>query len=132
MSGRRWAIDLSPLRTSRDFRISLGAQSVSYFGSFVTYVAVPLQVARLTASPVAVGLLGLCELTPLLVTTLIGGAVAARPRRRRTRPGRPYRHSIDLGAVRGCCDNPVRSHPASRVCFLLVAALAQSARATHS
>jgi hypothetical protein len=65
------------------FRIFLGAQSVSYFGSFVTYVAVPLQVARLTASPVAVGLLGLCELTPLLVTALIGGALADYTDRRR-------------------------------------------------
>ncbi len=76
MSARRWALDLRPLRTSRDFRIFLTTQTVSYFGTFTTYVAIPLQVAQLTHSPTAVGLLGLCELAPLLVTALLGGALA--------------------------------------------------------
>jgi MFS family permease len=69
-------MDLRPLRESRDFRIFLTTQTVSYFGTFITYVAVPLQVAQLTHSPTAVGLLGLCELAPLLVTALLGGALA--------------------------------------------------------
>ena len=76
MSGRRWTIDLQPLRTSRDFRILLTTQTVSSFGAYITYVAVPLQVARQTGSPLAVGLLGLCELAPLLFTALVGGALA--------------------------------------------------------
>jgi MFS family permease len=76
MSWRRWTIDLRPLRTSRDFRILLTTQAISSFGANITYVAVPLQVARLTHSPLAVGLLGLCELGPLLITALLGGALA--------------------------------------------------------
>jgi MFS family permease len=76
MSPRRWTLDVRPLRTSRDFRIFVITQTVSYFGTFITYVAVPLQVAKLTGSPFAVGLLGLCELAPLLVTALLGGALA--------------------------------------------------------
>lgn len=76
MKRRRWTIDLRPLRTSRDFRILLSTQTISSFGAFITYVAIPLQVARLTHSPLAVGLLGLCELAPLLITALIGGALA--------------------------------------------------------
>ncbi len=73
---RRWAVDLTPLRASRDFRLLLLTQTVSSLGGFITYVAVPLQVALITHSPLQVGLLGLCELAPLLVTALIGGALA--------------------------------------------------------
>lgn len=76
MSPRRWTLDVRPLRTSRDFRIVLITQTVSSFGAFITYVALPLQVARITNSPLDVGLLGLCELAPLLVTALLGGALA--------------------------------------------------------
>lgn len=46
------------------------------FGSFITYVAVPYQVFRLTHDPVLVGLLGVCELVPLRVTGFVGGALA--------------------------------------------------------
>ena len=42
---RRWAVDLTPLRASRDFRLLLLTQTVSSLGGFITYVAVPLQVA---------------------------------------------------------------------------------------
>jgi MFS family permease len=76
MSPKRWTIDVRPLRTSRDFRILVSTQAVSSFGAYITYVAIPLQVARLTHSPFDVGLLGLCELAPLLVTALVGGALA--------------------------------------------------------
>jgi len=76
-------MDTTPLRTSRDFRILLTTRTVSSFGAFVTYVAIPLQVATMTRSPLAVGLLGLCELAPLLITALIGGALADALDRRR-------------------------------------------------
>ena len=46
-------------------------------------VAVPFQVYRITGSTLAVGLLALCELVPLLVLSVIGGAVADRVDRRR-------------------------------------------------
>ena len=49
----------------------------------ITYVAIPYQVYALTGSTVVVGLLGLAELAPLLVTALIGGALADAHDRRR-------------------------------------------------
>ena len=51
-------IDLSPLRRHRDFRLVFIGQLVSTFGSFITYVALPVQVFELTKSSAAVGLIG--------------------------------------------------------------------------
>ncbi len=82
-SRRRWAVDLTPLRTSRDFRLLFASGLVTYLGSMITYVAVPYQVATLTGSFVAVGLLGVVELVPLIVFGLWGGAIADAVDRRR-------------------------------------------------
>ncbi|MEV1142487.1 MFS transporter [Micromonospora sp. NPDC049799] len=73
---RRMALDVTPLRTSRDFRLVFAAAGVSGFGSFITYVTVPYQVYQLTGDPLLVGLLGVCELVPLLVMAFVGGALA--------------------------------------------------------
>ncbi|MFF5070345.1 MFS transporter [Micromonospora olivasterospora] len=73
---RRLALDVTPLRTSRDFRLVFSAAGVSGFGSFITYVTVPYQVYELTRDPLLVGLLGVCELVPLLVMAFVGGALA--------------------------------------------------------
>jgi len=73
---RRFTLDLTPLRTSRDFRLVFAATGVSGFGSFITYVTVPYQVAVLTHDPLLVGLLGVCELAPLLLMAFVGGALA--------------------------------------------------------
>jgi MFS family permease len=73
---RRWALDPGPLRTSRDFRLVFSAAGVSGFGSFITYVTVPYQVAIITDDPLLVGLLGVCELVPLLFMAFVGGALA--------------------------------------------------------
>jgi len=81
---RRAALDLGPLRRSRDFRLLFAGQAVSFTGSMVTYVALPYQVYALTHSSLLVGLLGLAELGPLLVTALLGGAIADAFDRRRT------------------------------------------------
>ena len=70
------ALDLSPLRTSRDYRLVFIAGTISSFGSFITYVTIPFQVARITGDPLAVGLLGVCELVPLMVMAFVGGALA--------------------------------------------------------
>jgi MFS family permease len=69
-------MDVTPLRTSRDFRIIFTSGLVTYLGSMITYVALPFQVAQLTGSFVAVGLIGLAELVPLIVFGLYGGALA--------------------------------------------------------
>ena len=72
----RLRIDTSPLRTSRDFRIIFASGLVTYLGSMITYVALPFQVAELTGSFIAVGLIGLAELVPLVAFGLYGGALA--------------------------------------------------------
>jgi MFS family permease len=73
---RRLGLDLTPLRTSRDFRLVFFGGAVSGFGSFITYVTIPYQVARLTDDPLMVGLIGACELVPLLIMAFVGGALA--------------------------------------------------------
>ena len=76
-------MDLTPLRTSRDFRVLFGAGFVFYLGAMVGYVAVPFQLYALTGSNFAVGALGLAQLVPLIVAGLYGGALADRLDRRR-------------------------------------------------
>ena len=80
---RRHTLDLSPLRASRDFRLLFAGQSISEFGSQFTFVAVPFQVYDITDSTLAVGLISLCELLPLLVLPIVGGAIADAVERRR-------------------------------------------------
>lgn len=79
----RTRMDLSPLRSSRDFRLLFFGGSVSFVGSMVTYVALPFQVAQLTGSYVAVGLISVVELVPMVVFGLYGGALADAVDRRR-------------------------------------------------
>jgi MFS family permease len=80
---RMAAIDLQPLRRHRDFRLLFVGQGTSFLGSMMTYVAIPYQVYQLSGSSLLVGLLGIAELCPLLVTALLGGLLAdARDRRR--------------------------------------------------
>jgi MFS family permease len=71
------------LRRSRDLRLLLSGQLVSVTGSMISYVALPYQTYQLTHSTFVVGLLGLAELAPLLVTALVGGALADAHDRRR-------------------------------------------------
>ncbi len=76
-------LDLSPLRRHRDFRFVFAGQLVSAFGSFLTYVALPVEIYELTKSSAVVGLLGTVQLVPLAATALWGGAVADSFDRRR-------------------------------------------------
>ena len=69
-------LDISPLRRHRDFRLVFVGQLVSAFGSFFTYVALPVQIFELTHSSTVVGLLGTVQLVPLAFAALWGGAVA--------------------------------------------------------
>ena len=76
-------MDVTPPRTSRDFRLLFLAGTVFYFGAMVSYVAIPYQVYTLTGSNLAVGAIGLVELAPLVVFGLYGGALADHVDRRR-------------------------------------------------
>ena len=73
---RGLAIDISPLRTNRDFRLVMGSGLVTVLGSMVTYVTLPFQIKQLTGSYIAVGLAGAAELIPLIIFGLYGGALA--------------------------------------------------------
>lgn len=68
--------DLGPWHASRDFRLLWIAGVVTNFGSFLTFVALPVQLKDLTGSAAAVGAIGAVELVPLIVFGLYGGALA--------------------------------------------------------
>lgn len=80
---RALAIDLTPLRASREFRLLFTGQAVSFFGTMMTFVALPWQVYKLTGSTLAVGLLGVAEFVPILLMAFVGGALADSVDRRR-------------------------------------------------
>ncbi len=80
---RAMRMDVTPLRTSRDFRLLFLAGTIFYLGGMVSYVAIPFQIYRLTGSNFAVGAIGLVELAPLVVFGLYGGALADHVDRRR-------------------------------------------------
>jgi MFS family permease len=73
---RKYAIDLTPLQKYRDFRLLWSAGLFSYFGSMITFVALPFQVKELTNSYWAVGLIGVVEIIPLIIFGLYGGVLA--------------------------------------------------------
>ncbi|WP_371933829.1 MFS transporter [Streptomyces sp. KL115B] len=75
--------DLSPWRSSPDFRLLWVQGLITYFGSFMALIALPLQIKDLTGSPLAVGAMGAVELVPLVVFGLYGGALADSVDRRR-------------------------------------------------
>ena len=72
------AIDVSPLREFRDFRLLWTGELVSEAGHQVSVVAVFYQVTKLTGSPAAVGLVGLFQLVPLIITSIAGGSFVVR------------------------------------------------------
>ena len=76
-------MDLAPLRRHGDFRLLFVGQFVSQLGTMVRVVALPFHVYALTRSSLAVGLLGVAQLGPLLLTALAGGALADAVDRRR-------------------------------------------------
>jgi MFS family permease len=75
-AARRFSIDLTPLRVSRDLRLLLTSQTISFFGSMMSFVVLPVQMYQLTRSSLAVGLLGVAECVPLVLMGLVGGALA--------------------------------------------------------
>jgi MFS family permease len=76
VADRRFFVDISPLRESRDFRYLYSGQMVSFLGSQLTVVAVPYQVFKLTHSSLQVGLVSLLSLVPLILGSLLGGSIA--------------------------------------------------------
>ncbi|MEY2474894.1 MAG: hypothetical protein QOG87_209 [Actinomycetota bacterium] len=83
MARRRVLADITPLRNNAGFRALFAGQLVSFVGNQVTVVAVAYQVFLLTGSSLAVGLVSLVQLPPLLLGSLVGGAVVDSTDRRR-------------------------------------------------
>jgi MFS family permease len=79
---KRIAVDVTPIRVSRDFRLLSIGGVISGLGTQAVLVALPIQIYELTHSAVLVGLLGLFELGPIIVVSLVGGAIADRRDRR--------------------------------------------------
>ena len=79
MDGRRWlrrvAIDVTPLRVSREYRHLWFGLLATTSGSQFTVVAVFVQLTRLTGSEVAVGASGLVWFVGLIAGTLVFGPV---------------------------------------------------------
>jgi MFS family permease len=71
---RRIVADLTPLRTSRDFRVLWVGLLVSELGFQFTLVATYVQVTRLTGSAAAVGLIGLVGFVGLVIGSLVGAS----------------------------------------------------------
>lgn len=72
---RHVLMDLSPLRSSRDYRTFFCGQLISTLGNQLTQVAVPYQTYLLTHSSLFVGLVSMGQLVPLITASLLGGAL---------------------------------------------------------
>jgi MFS family permease len=71
-------IDISPLKKYPDFRWLYFGQFISLIGTMISYVAVPYQVYELTHNNAIVGALGVVQLVPLIVFSMLGGTYADR------------------------------------------------------
>ncbi|MEU1981385.1 enterobactin transporter EntS [Nocardia sp. NPDC019395] len=75
-STRKIAVDLAPLRTSRDFRTLFAARTISVFGIGFLVVALPIQVYQLTDSTTMVATVATVIGISAFAGTLIGGPAA--------------------------------------------------------
>ncbi|HEV3055009.1 MAG TPA: MFS transporter, partial [Solirubrobacteraceae bacterium] len=80
---RGLAVDIAPLRTSAEFRRLWAGQAITFTGTQITNVAVPVQVYAMTRSSFAVGALGIVALVPLVISGLLGSSLVDAMDRRR-------------------------------------------------
>jgi MFS family permease len=76
-------LDITPLKISRDYRLLFFGQLISFFGTMMTFIVVPVQMYQLTESSLYVGLLGVAEFVPMFFLAFIGGALADAVDRRK-------------------------------------------------
>jgi len=117
----RFFLDISPLRTARNFRRLWIGQTVSGIGSQLTLVAVAYQAFRLTHSTLVVGLIGFTQLLPLLAGALWGGTLADAWDRKRVLTLTQFAMALAVG---GLAVNAALGHPEVWVLFLCTAASA--------
>jgi MFS family permease len=82
----------------------------------ITYVALPYQVYHLTGSSAVVGLIGVVQLVPLLVSALAGGATADAMDRRRLLIGAEL---LLAACSLGLVVNALVPHPSLIACFVI-------------
>jgi MFS family permease len=116
--GRKLFVDVSPIRDSRDYRLLFSGAVLSQLGTQLTAVALPYEAYTQTHSTVIVGLIGLTQLVPLVLCSMLGGSIADAFDRRKLL----LVTSVLLG---GCSSllalNASRSHPATWPLFLIAA-----------
>ena len=113
-------MDLKPLKRNRDFRCAYFGQFISFVGTMMSWVALPYQIYHLTNSTLAVGLLGIVELIPLLLTAFIGGTLADVLDRRK------LLIRAEIGMAIGCLClvvNAMAAHPKLWLVYLIAAML---------
>jgi MFS family permease len=96
---RSLAVDITPLRASRDFRRLWLGLLASTFGSQFTIVATYVQVFRLTGSVVAVGLIGLVGFVSLVIGTLAGSTFLDAFDRRKILIGAQLGYAVSSGTL---------------------------------
>jgi MFS family permease len=69
-------VDVTPLRQVPGYRWLFAGLFFAQAGRQLTVVAVPIQIYQLTGSTLTVGLVGLAQLVPILLVSLVGGALA--------------------------------------------------------
>ena len=101
MLSRLWriAIDISPLRASRDFRWLWSGLLISGLGVQFTIVATFVQIYDLTGSTAAVGVVGLVGLGGILLGILAGGMFIDATDRRSTLLGMQVLSGIGSAAL---------------------------------
>jgi MFS family permease len=117
----RLLADTTPLRESRQYRLLFLNEGFALLGTQITVVAVPLQVYLLTHSSLAVGLVGLAQLGPLLICSLVGGAIVDAVDRRTLMIWVQLARGL-LSA--GLAVNALTPHPALWPLYVLTAASA--------
>jgi MFS family permease len=115
------ALDFSPLKVSRDYRLLFTSQTISFFGSMMSFVVLPWQMYQLTRSSLAVGLLGAAEFIPTITMAFVGGALADYVDRRRM--------VLTSESLMGACSvllilNSLLAHPKVWVLFFCAIAYA--------
>jgi MFS family permease len=116
----RLLVDVTPLRTSRNFRLLFLGQLVSLLGSNLTIVAVAYQVYQETHSSLWVGVVSFIQLPLLITGALWGGALGDRFDRRTLL----IIASFTLGLLSCALGANALLHPANFAVLVLVPALA--------
>ncbi|MEP6673071.1 MAG: MFS transporter [Chthoniobacter sp.] len=120
-------LSLTPLFRHRELRLLYFGEFASALGSMLTVVALPYQIFHLTRSSLAVGLIGVAQLVPLLLSSLIGGAYADATDRRKLLL---YTQLVLLACAVTFALNSLSPHPQLWLLYL-VAAVASAANGFH-